>query len=660
MKKILIFFACCISQYAHGQHLTPTLDKITNKYGYKEKNKIEWSLPPTYKEAHFFGNKIAIVSDGDFYYAINLHGEKVSPNFKSIEPTYNRDLRPFVCQDTNGKYQLYDAQFNPISPTSYQDISCSGEDVLFFKIDNQYGLMDLEGNILIPPVYKELSFDNYYYTCGFKKCDKDGINSDMFKQAFIEAKNQEGKYGIITLNNEIIVPFTYSDSYKVKYKGVKGAYKKVIKPYLLSTKKQALDMRIKEAKIRISTKNKELATIYPTDLPVVEKTIIKETKSGYAFFKANKQISKTYQNIDSYDKYCIISNNNKYGIADPLGNETVACEYDNISLWNIGIGDDVLLVEKDNKHGLINADGTELSARNCDMIFLPIKNAGVAKKNGLYWLIDSKGNLISKYGYDNIDNYSTDNKIYAEKLGYKTELSIDGTEYSPIIKQIFDEAYNMPISDNAQKKYDKYMLCSSLDMNNQEGYRALSLNNIGSMFEDLGNEDKAIEYYEQARNLGNETARKNIKRIKLNRTLNALQQVGDALTQVAQTIDTSGSYTSLQQNSSNYGTFNGNNSTDLNGNTNKHSYDFWKQQYDRWERNAKSCYESLTNTGYKIKKNGQDKGGGAAGSWGTVSFSGMKSNLRKAQKEMRDTRAKARKEGHNIPQSNYETINVSF
>lgn len=92
----------------------------------------------------------------------------------------------------------------------------------------------------------------------------------------------------------------------------------------------------------------------------------------------------------------------------------------------------------------------------------------------------------------------------------------------------------------------------------------------------------------------------------------------------------------------------------------KHSFEFWMNEYERWERNAKSCYESLTNTGYKTKKDGQDTGGSAAGSWGTVSFSGMQTNLRKAQKEMRNIRTKAGKEGHNIPQSNYETINVSY
>ena len=59
-------------------------------------------------------------------------------------------------------------------------------------------------------------------------------------------------------------------------------------------------------------------------------------------------------------------------------------------------------------------------------------------------------------------------------------------------------------------------------------------------------------------------------------------------------------------------------------------------------------------------RNGKDSGGSAAGTWNSASYTGMKQNLRKAQKEMRETRALARKEGHNIPQSNYETINVSY
>lgn len=658
---MLFLWTFCFSQFVYGQYLVPTRDKITNKYGYKEKDKIEWSLPPIYKNAHYFGGNLAIVNDGEFEFVIDLNGNKVSPNFKTIKPSINDELLPYICQDVNGNYNIFDTQFKPICKTSYPYMSYMGAfNVISFKSEDLYGLMDLEGNVLIPPIYKELSLKDYYYACGWKRCDKDGLDSKMFSEAFLEAQNKDGKWGAINPNNEVIVPFKYGSAYKL-YKGIKGFYKKSIKPYILSSKKKELDMRIQKAKMRSSAKNKELAMIYPTDLPIVEKTVVKKTTGGYAFFKGGKQVGKTYQTIDLYDKCCIISKNGKYGIADPLGTETVNCEYDNICIWNAGMGNDVLLAEADGKYGLFNADGTKLSARDCDMIFLPSNNAGVAIKEGLYWLIDSKGNLVSQHGYENIDNYSTDSKIYAELLGYKTELSADGKEVSPIVKQIFDEAYNMSLSDNAQKKFDTYMLCISLDPNDKDGYRALSLNNIGAMFEDLGDVDKAMEYYEQSRNLGNETARKNIKRIKLDRTLNTLQQVGNALSQMAKTIDTSGSYNTLQQSSGNYGTsFSDNYDVSTGGNSNKHSYEFWKQQYDRWERNAKSCYDALTNTGYKTKKNGKDTGGSAAGSWGTVSFSGMKMNLRKAQKEMRDTRAKARKDGHNIPQSNYETINVSY
>lgn len=128
----------------------------------------------------------------------------------------------------------------------------------------------------------------------------------------------------------------------------------------------------------------------------------------------------------------------------------------------------------------------------------------------------------------------------------------------------------MSLANNAQAKYDKYMLCISLDPDNKERYRALSLNNIGAMFEDLGDVDKAMGYYEQARSLGDETARKNIKRIKLDRTLNTLQEVGNALAQAAQTMETSGSYNTLQQGGGNYGTsLNGNYSVTTGGNSNE-------------------------------------------------------------------------------------------
>lgn len=94
------------------------------------------------------------------------------------------------------------------------------------------------------------------------------------------------------------------------------------------------------------------------------------------------------------------------------------------------------------------------------------------------------------------------------------------------------------------------------------------------------------------------------------------------------------------------------------------SEQYYRDMYSRWERNAQSAYNSLTAAGVKVKKkkNGTetDEGGSALGSWGQANFNGMKQEMRQAQNEMRKIRQEARKAGYNIPQSQYENINVSF
>lgn len=269
------------------------------------------------------------------------------------------------------------------------------------------------------------------------------------------------------------------------------------------------------------------------------------------------------------------------------------------------------------------------------MIFLPLNKVGVALKDKLYWLIGSDGKIVSKHGYENIDNYSTDGKIYAELIGYRTELSIFGNEETPILKQIFDEAYNLSLSNNAQKKYDKYMLCISLDKDNNEGYRAMSLNNIGSMFEDLGDVDKAMEYYEESRALGNETARKNIKRIKLNRTLDAIQQVGNTLSQIGQSIDTSGSYNVMQDN----GTYSGSASSSKSQNSNK--YNIGEQNSYNTDKRTWGNYDSMLAAHFAGNK------------------PATKNDVRQWQQKMSSLRSKWTSKGKSFPSSSNENRSLS-
>ncbi len=664
MKHLFLslMFSLCPMSMLHSQELVPVLDRGIYKFGYKEKDKIDWNLQPVYEKANNFKDNVAAVNNGDVFYFIDLHGKKVSPDFNEVQRITNHSYMPIIAQGTDGLFNLYDYRFQPILQDSYEYMEfvfVCRNNVVRFKKNGLYGIMDLSGNVLIPAAYKSLERADFYYGIGYKRCDKDRISQMMLNDALFMAEDTSGKFGSVSIKNEVIVPFKYKNEYNLKYKGAKSCYSKIIKPFVLSAKKQAIEEQLNEVYAKVSKQNEEMAKVYPTTLPKITKTIIKKTKQGYVFMKGKKQIGKTYQKIDEYSNFCIVKRNKKKGISDKLGSELVECKYDDINIWNEKEG--ILMAESKGKYSLFATNGKELSKQAWDLLFFPTNEVAVGIRNRQYWLLDAKGNVISSCGYDNIDNYSSDNKVKAYKYGYSTELGTDGKEISPIAKQIFDEAYGMQTSGNEQKKFDKYMLCIAADSDNRQGYKSTALNNIGALFEDLGDVDKALDYYGQAKNLGNDMARKNIKRIKLNRTMNVLQQVGETLTQVAQTIDTSGTYNSNMPASGSYDSSGMSSSTlSSSGSGGKHSYDYWKQMYDRWERNAKGCYESLTLLGYKIKKNGKDTGGSAAGTWNSASYTGMKSNLRKAQKEMRETRALARKEGHNIPQSNYETINVSY
>lgn len=671
MKHLFLslMITLCSFSMLHSQELIPVLDRGISKYGYKEKDKNDWSLQPVYEKANAFKDNVAEVHNGEYSYFIDLHGKKVSSDFKEVTRITCDSYMPIIAQGIDGLFNLYDYQFYPILHDFYEymelEFVCLNY-VVKYKQNGLYGIMDLSGNVLIPAIYKSLKRADFYYGIGYKRCDKDKISETQLNEALFMAKNTSGKFGAVSIKNEVVIPFKYMDVYSLKYKGAKSNYNKVIKPFVLSSKKKVIEEQLDEVCSTVRKKNEEMAKIYPTTLPKITKTIIKKTKQGYVFLKGGKQVGNTYQMIDEYSNFCIVKRNKKLGISDMLGSELVQCKYDDINIWNDKEG--ILMAESKGKYYLFAADGEELSKQAWDLLFFPTNEVAVGIRNEQYWLLDAKGNVISSCGYGNIDNYSSENKVIAYKYGYSTELGTDGKEKNPIAKQIFDEAYRMQTSGNEQKKFDKYMQCIAVDSDNKQGLKSTALNNIGALFEDIGDVDKALDYYEQAKILGSDMARKNIKRIKFDRTMNVLQQVGETLTQVAQTIDTSRTYSSnLPTSGSDLSTSGSNDSSRMSSSSSstsitggKQSYEFWKQIYDRWERNAKSCYESLTLNGYKTKTNGKDSDGSAAGTWNYASYSGIKLNLRKAQKEMRETRALARKEGYNIPQSNYETIKVSY
>lgn len=85
-----------------------------------------------------------------------------------------------------------------------------------------------------------------------------------------------------------------------------------------------------------------------------------------------------------------------------------------------------------------------------------------------------------------------------------------------------------------------------------------------------------------------------------------------------------------------------------------------ESQYRQWESRAKANYNSLTNLGVQIKKNGKDVSGSTGQSMSSSNYTQQKKALREAQQEMKKIRQKASKKGIKITKSEYEDVVVKF
>ena len=720
-----VFFTCSAIQ---AQSLKSKSDGA-NKYGYVKEGGTEWVIPPIYENAYAFANDaiarvryqgkygyispsgkfiiqphydsatdfyhgIATVKKNNVYYAINLKEEKISPDFLDLQ----RSGDIYWGQESDGSYYILNADFKHISDRPFQSLSLSNIQTsdnpasfaffFWFTANQKRGVCDLKGNDVIPANYTELHPEDYYYAVGYKKCDKDNIKHTHFNWILKAKDATTGKYGVLDILGNTLMPFTFKDSYKL-YKGTSRYYQKAFKPLFtinFETFKKSVFDRLNPSFMEVITENQRLAETHPQNLDNIvlsnEMLTIKELKPAtppqnkkkqtndnetkpanyMAFFNGEQQVGPIYKEIIPLGfSYMLTDTTGKMGIADVMGTEIIKCEYEDINIWRTSEdGNHILLAQKNEKSGLISVSGSILTPIVYSSIFLPYNNTGVALKDTKYYLINaSTGKIVTSKGYDDIDNYTSDDKITAKLAGFSTTISTDGKENPRIVDQAFQIAYDTP-DENAQQKYDRYMLCLSLCEDKSD--RGTVLNNIGALYMTLNDEQNAIAYYEKAQALGNTNAANNLKSIKRARRLEMVQQIGQAMIEAGQAI-TGNTATTTIDTSNDYSYTNNNDVQSVSSSSSekkKLSYETYKSIYDRWERNAKSCYESLTLLGSKEKKDGKDVRGSANGTWGTVSYTGMKQNLRKAQKEMRNTRADARRDGYNIPQSNYETVTVSY
>ena len=346
-----------------------------------------------------------------------------------------------------------------------------------------------------------------------------------------------------------------------------------------------------------------------------------------------------------------------YGICDSKGNEIIAPgKYDMVYLnYTEGIGF-YYRIMKGEYYGACSTAGVEIiPPMYSSLIYSTLDNCfqyrnptgrwvsissdfsledAIAEIGDKYRLVDANGSPLNNHLYDLL-TYLPEQSVYSALLaGYTTQIKPDGTELTPIGKQIFEEAYKLSDAEY-QRKYELYTLLLQVDPNNTYGYNASVYNNLGVIFRNLGNDDMALSYYNKclAISPNDQTAKSNVNIIKSERRAARWNAVGEALSNVSQALGNINTGGYNNQSNANY---NIQNNSSVSNNTRN-----YQASYDVWARYAEWLYKMLTD------KNGYR---------GTSKTRTVDVNaFHKAQREMRNIRVKATAAGKPVQKSIYES-----
>lgn len=197
----------------------------------------------------------------------------------------------------------------------------------------------------------------------------------------------------------------------------------------------------------------------------------------------------------------------------------------------------------------------------------------------------------------------------------------------------------------------------------------MAINNYGVCLDNMGYKEEALEAFTMAFDINpdNKLAKNNMELTKKELLQqqeqteteaeesnsgtfwDALASFGNVLGQMA------GNYTGQNADnsySSGYSGYNNSSSSD-----NASSY---QTQYSKWESIAERHYNSITNTGFRVRDRQGNRGGGAMQGMNSGNYVQMKKSFRDAQRQMRNIRNNAKRHGVTITQSKWETATISY
>lgn len=423
--------------------------KENEKYGLVnfEGKKITEAIYENIENLPYKEGELLVENNGK-YGVINMLGKVVRPvEYKEIkvDEYYEKDsayrYSGYIVgteTDNGTMYKYINYNNKQQSKDEYQDIQRvvdyenKDEYYLIFKKDNKYGVIKNE-NIVI---------NNEY----------DNIEYDSFNQLFTVKK--DGKYGVLKSNGETLISCLYDEI------DIEGIY-----IYSLKGEEQII-FDTTGAKIE----NPKYKSVYNVEDTNYKITINNENKYGVVDENNNEIIKNEYYYIGYLgNNYFVVSGQNgKNGIMNNEGKVVLEVKYDtiekleksdiieatelntntiilfnkeikqiaNISNSTLYEGENFVKLYSNNEQKYFDSEGNEKENKEIlnNKLFADVKN-------GKWGFIDSNGNVIVDYIYDNVTEFNSYGFAGIKKDGKWGSINDEG-------KVIIEPTYTLNINTN--------------------------------------------------------------------------------------------------------------------------------------------------------------------------------------------------------------------
>lgn len=386
----------------------------------------------TIKEYNYF-----LLKQGTNYGVINKEGNLViNPQYSQIQIP-NPEKAIFVCYQgettkvLNDKKEEILTNYKQVKPIQLKNISSDllyEKSVLTYEEEGKYGLISLEGKKITKPIYEQI----------------DGL---PYKEGELVVK-QNGKYGIITIEGKERIKPQYDEVKLDEYYTDENAYQYAGYNVLLKTQEGYrygyLNAKGKEI---LPTQYNEIARV--TDIHDNQNAYLICSQNGQYGVTKNKEtlLGKEYQSIqyDETNQIFIVEKSKKYGVSDLEGKIIIPIQYDEIDITGIYLyaknEQGITVYDSDGNQVNVDADIAILKTSNTNYN-IKINNEGTTK----YGIVNQQGDKLVEenyyyieYLYDQYFIASNENGklgIIDEKGKTKVELNHDLLQKIPDTKLI--------------------------------------------------------------------------------------------------------------------------------------------------------------------------------------------------------------------------------